>query len=70
MQFRADAFNAFNHTQFNGLNATINYKSFTDSTVTNLVFKADGSVNNINGFGSVSGARDPRILQLVVRLVF
>jgi hypothetical protein len=27
-------------------------------------------VNNINGFGTVNGARDPRILQLVVRLQF
>ncbi|MDQ2898788.1 MAG: TonB-dependent receptor [Acidobacteriota bacterium] len=70
VQLRADAFNAFNHTQFNGLNSTINYKSLTDSSITNLVFKSDGSVNNINGFGSVGGARDPRIMQLVVRLVF
>jgi len=28
------------------------------------------TVNNINGFGSVSGARDPRILQMMVRMQF
>jgi TonB-dependent Receptor Plug Domain. len=70
LQLRADAFNAFNHTEYTGLNSTINYRSFTDHSITNLVFKPDGTVNNINGFGSVSGARDPRIMQLVVRLTF
>jgi hypothetical protein len=70
MEFRVDAFNAFNHTQFSGVNSTINLTSTTNATPTNLVFKSDGTINNINGFGSVSGARDPRILQLVCRLVF
>ncbi len=70
IQLRADAFNVFNHTQFSGVNNTINFKSLTDPTVTNLPFKADGTINNINGFGTVSGARDPRIMQLVVRIVF
>ncbi len=70
LQLRGDTFNSFNHTQFSGINSTINYTSLTNPTVTNLPFRADGSVNNINGFGTVSGARDPRIMQLVVRLVF
>ena len=70
IQLRADAFNVFNHTQFSGVNNSINFKSLTDPTPTNLYLKPDGTVNNRNGFGTVSGARDPRILQLVVRLVF
>ncbi len=70
LELRADAFNIFNHTQFNGLNSTLNFKSLTDSTPTNLVYAADGSISNKNGFGSVSGARDPRIMQLVVRFQF
>jgi hypothetical protein len=70
IQLRADAFNVFNHTQFSGVNSTINFRSLTDSTPTNLPFNANGSVNNINGFGSVNGARDPRIMQLVLRLQF
>ncbi len=77
LQLRADTFNTFNHTQFggggsnnSGVNATLNYTSLTNSAITNLPFKADGSVNNINGFGTVAQARDPRIMQLVVRLVF
>ncbi len=70
LELRADAFNIFNHTQFNGLNSTLNFRSITDSTPTNLVFNPDGTLRDKNGFGSVSGARDPRILQLVVRFQF
>ena len=75
MEFRVDAFNAFNHTQFSGINSTINFPSLPTAAnpnpqPSNLIFKADGTINNINGFGSVSGARDPRIVQLVCRLVF
>jgi len=70
VQLRADAFNVFNHTQFSGYNTTINYKSLTDHSITNLYLNPDGSINNKNGFGTVSGARDPRIMQLMVRLRF
>ena len=70
IQLRADAFNVFNHTQFSGVNSTINFTSLTNSTPTNLPFNADGTLRDRNGFGTVSGARDPRIMQLVVRLQF
>jgi hypothetical protein len=70
LQFRADAFNAFNHTQFSGINSTVNFASLSNWTPTNLYLKADGTVNNLNGFGTVNGARSPRILQLVIRLQF
>lgn len=70
LQFRIDGFNAFNHTQFSGVNSTLNFASLTNPTPTNLYLKADGTVNNINGFGTVNGARDPRILQTVIKFVF
>ena len=76
LQFRADAFNAFNHTQFSGINSTVNYTAtiangtYTNLVPSNLYLKADGTVNNINGFGTVNGARDPRIMQLMIRLQF
>jgi hypothetical protein len=70
MQFRADAFNAFNHTQFSGVNASVSYASMTATTPSNLYLKADGTLNNINGFGTVNGARDPRIMQMMIRLQF
>jgi hypothetical protein len=47
-QFRLEAFNAFNHTNFTTLNTT-----FGSST-----------------FGQVTGARDPRIVQLAMKVSF
>ncbi len=69
-EFRADAFNAFNHPQFQGMNSTLNFASLTNPNPTNLYLKADGSLNNINGFGTITGAADPRIMQLVIRVQF
>ena len=70
LQFRVDAFNAFNHTQFSGVNSTLTFASLTNPTPTNLYLKPDGTVNNINGFGTVNEARNPRILQTVIRIQF
>jgi hypothetical protein len=70
LQFRADAFNAFNHTQYSGINSTLNISALTNGTYTNLYQNANGTINNKNGFGTVNGARDPRIMQLLVRLQF
>ena len=51
LQFRAEAFNVFNHTQFNNPN---------------------GDFNNSGqgGFGYVTSARDPRIMQVALKLLF
>jgi len=65
-QFRVDAFNAFNHTQFTGYNSTVNYASLTNWTPTNLVT----ANNNLNGFGSVNGVAAARNLQTVIRIQF
>jgi hypothetical protein len=44
----------------------------SNPTPTNLPFDANGNFifNNRNGFGTVNGARDPRILQMLARFVF
>jgi hypothetical protein len=55
-QFRAEAYNTFNHTQFSGVNTTI-------------TFNANG-VNTNAQAGQVTGARSPRIMQLALRLLF
>jgi hypothetical protein len=69
-EVRLDAFNALNHTQFTGVNHTINFASLSDHTITNLPYDSNGNLVNINGFGTISGVAAPRTLQLVTRLVF
>ena len=51
LQFRAEAFNVFNHAQFNN---------------------PSGNFNNsgVGGFGYVTSARDPRIMQVALKLLF
>jgi len=70
LQLRGEAFNIFNHTQFSGVNNTIDFSGLTNPTVTNLPYNANGALTNISGFGSVMGSRSPRILQLVAKIVF
>ena len=56
VEFRADAFNAFNHTQWNG-------------TQTVYPYAAVGNYGNLP-FGQVTGAREARITQLALKVVF
>ncbi len=56
LQFRAELFNAWNHTQFSGL--------FTGTRFDTAGRQTDPS------FGAYSGARRPRIIQLSVKLFF
>ncbi len=66
-QLRLDAFNVFNHTQFNGINSSLNFSTPGSTGPTNT---AANNPSQWNGFGSVSGANDPRILQLLGRFTF
>jgi hypothetical protein len=70
LEVRLDAFNALNHTQFTGVNATANFASLTNPTITNLPHDANGNLIRNNGFGSINGVAAPRTLQLVTRLTF
>ena len=70
LEVRLDAFNALNHTQFNGVNNSVSFASLTNPTVTNLPYDASGNLVRNNGFGSINGVAPPRILQLVTRLTF
>jgi hypothetical protein len=56
IRFRTEFFNAWNHTQFSGLN-------------TNAVFNPAGQQVNPT-FGAFNAARSPRIIQLSARVVF
>ncbi len=53
LQFRAEAFNLFNHTNFSSIGTTMPLPSATSTT-----------------FGTVTNTRDPRILQLALKLSF
>ena len=70
VEVRLDAFNALNHTQFTGVNSTVNFRSLSDRTITNLPYDANGNLVNQNGFGTINGVAPPRTLQLVTRLTF
>jgi hypothetical protein len=69
-EVRLDAFNALNHTQFTGVNNTVNFKSLSDPTITNLPYDASGNLVNQSGFGTINGVAPPRQLQLVTRVMF
>ena len=59
--------NTYQNGQFGAMVNSVFTPAITPS---NLYLRPDGSVNNINGFGTVNGARDPRILQMYVRVRF
>jgi hypothetical protein len=63
-------FNALNHTQFTGVNNTVNFASLSDPTITNLPYDASGTLVRPNGFGTISGVAPPCQLQLVMRFTF
>jgi hypothetical protein len=75
LELRVDAFNVLNHTQFGaingaGINNTLNMNAA--GVPQNLPYDANGNFifANRNGFGTISTARDPRIIQMAVRLRF
>ncbi len=68
---RAEAFNAFNHTQFSGLNTTLNFNGIANHTqATSNMAVNPSTARSTGGFGAVSGARDPRRVQLTAKFVF
>jgi hypothetical protein len=56
-QFRAEAYNAFNHTQFSTVNTTPKWTYAT------------GAVTAAQ-FGQITAARDPRVMQMALRINF
>ena len=69
-EIRFDAFNVFNTVQFSSINTTANFASAGSTVITNLPYDATGNLVNRNGFGSVSGVRPPRQMQIMMRFSF
>ena len=57
LQFRAEAYNAFNHTQFSGFDATARFDTTTGAQINSR-------------FGEFTAARSPRIMQMALRVTF
>jgi hypothetical protein len=55
-QFRAESFNTFNHTEFNGIGNSFNANATTGAIIGN--------------FGQVTSTQDPRVLELGGKLTF
>lgn len=70
IEVRLDAFNALNGVNYTGVNSTINFKSLTDSTMTNLPLDANGNLVRPFGAGAVNAVGPARELQLMTRFVF
>lgn len=66
LELRLDTFNTLNHTQFDGINSTLNVTSLTNQTPTNLA----SEIGNGTGFGAVTSVRPPRSMQISARLQF
>lgn len=63
LQLGGEAFNVFNHTNFNGPNVDLN-------VIAMAVNGQDAAVFNSPNFGLITSAKAPRFLQLVARIEF
>ena len=76
LQFRLDAYNAFNVVVINNRVTQIQYRSPTDLTVLNSQYLADGSLDPTRltprnaGFGAATSAQPLRTMQLTIRFQF
>ena len=60
LQVRAEGFNVLNNTRFNALNVS----NLNAASTTNVTLSAPAI------FGTITGAQDPRILQLALKVIF
>jgi Carboxypeptidase regulatory-like domain/TonB dependent receptor/TonB-dependent Receptor Plug Domain len=69
-EIRLDMFNVLDTVQFTLVNDTVNFRSLTDRTITNLPYDAQGNLTQRNGFGTIRETAPARTLQLVTRVTF
>ncbi len=61
MQLRVETYNTFNHTQFNQVNDTATFQNAN---------QAPTNTQTAGNFGQMSGAENPRFMQLALRISF
>jgi hypothetical protein len=70
LEIRVDAFNVLNTVTISGVNTTLQVRSLTDPTPTNLTRDASGALINPTGFGAVTAVNPARQIQLMARFYF
>ena len=76
LEFRFDAFNAFNVAIINARSTTITYDNPVSRVVQNPQYLADGTLNPARltprnaGFGAATGAQNMRNFQAMIRFQF
>lgn len=70
LEMRIDAFNALNRFTITQVNTTLQVRSLTDPTPTNLTRDASGNLVNPTGFGAVTQVAAARQIQLMLRFHF
>jgi len=69
-ELRLESFNTFNHPEFNAINSSVTFSSLApNATITNLPTSLRGG-GGTYGFGSFSGTREPRIVQIAAKFYF
>jgi len=66
-QLRLEAYNAFNHAQFSGVNSSAVFN--TSGQIVNLPTAVGGAGGQF-GFGAVNGSRAARVLQIAIKAYF
>jgi len=69
LQFRVEAYNVFNHPQFDKVNTSPKFDQYGNLT-NGLVLGSNGLPTTTDWFGRVTSARDPRIMQFALRITF
>jgi hypothetical protein len=67
-QFRLEMFNAPNHPQFSDFNKAATFNAA--GKITNLPTSQGGPAGQTYGFGAITTARNPRIIQLAMKIYF
>ena len=66
VQFRLEAHNFLNQTQWSGVNTTATFASLTSNTITNL---PNGTTQRF-GFGAANSVNGARVMQLSLKVYF